>query len=89
MSDPVVYLLHFSRPISPNHTAQHYLGSTQDLDRRIAEHASGRGARLCEVAAERRITFQVARTWPGGWVEERRLKRRHNSPQLCPICNGD
>lgn len=62
----LVYLLHFSEPISENHTTQHYIGTTQDLDRRIVEHANGRGSRLCEVATERGITFQVARTWPGG-----------------------
>lgn len=86
-----VYLLHFNRPICPEgHTTQHYLGSTlRPIEERIAEHAAGRGARLCEVAAERGITFRVARTWEGSWVEEQKLKRRHNSPKLCPICNGD
>jgi hypothetical protein len=30
-----VYLLHFARPV---HRAQHYVGSTEDLDRRLQEH---------------------------------------------------
>lgn len=30
-----VYLLHFARPI---YNAQHYIGSTEDLDRRLREH---------------------------------------------------
>jgi hypothetical protein len=38
------YLLHFCRPISPNHRAQHYLGFAEDLAARLREHAAGRGA---------------------------------------------
>lgn len=58
-----VYLLHFDRPISPNHTTQHYIGWTLDLAERIHHHEMGNGARLTEVAAERGIGFEVARTW--------------------------
>ncbi len=82
-----VYLLHFSSPISPDHTAQHYLGSTDNLSRRLAEHRAGRGARLCEVALERGIGFVLARTWTGDRRTERKLKRRKEGPRLCPICN--
>jgi len=57
-----VYLLHFSAPISPAHTCQHYLGYAEDVDRRIAEHRAGTGARLTEVAKQRGITFEVVRT---------------------------
>lgn len=82
-----VYLLHFSQPISPAHTCQHYLGYAQDVDARIAQHRAGQGARLCEVAKERGIDFQVVRVWEDGDRSfERRLKNRHNSPQLCPLC---
>ena len=56
-----VYLLHFQRPISTHHTCQHYLGFALDLDARLAEHLSGRGARLTQVALERHIDFVVAR----------------------------
>lgn len=85
-----VYLLHFEQPIAPGrYTAQHYLGSTQrNLKKRLAEHATGHGSRLCAVAAERGIGFRVARVWPGGRKAERRLKDRHAGPRLCPICNG-
>ena len=82
-----VYLLHFSDLIAPGrHTAQHYLGFTEDLDRRIAEHDAGEGSRLCQVAKERGLTFVVARTWQGGRLLERQLKGRHEGPRLCPIC---
>lgn len=83
-----VYLLHFAQPISPAHTCRHYLGFADDLERRIAEHRAGRGSRLCEVARERNISFEVARTWQGSRKLERRLKNWHNSPKLCPICRA-
>lgn len=83
----MVYLLHFHQPISPNHTAQHYLGFAYDLERRIQQHRQGRGARLCEVAAERGIDFTLARVWIGDRCLERQLKRRKSSPRLCPFCS--
>lgn len=83
-----VYLIHFDKPISENHTCQHYIGWTNNLARRIAEHRAGFGCRLTQVAIERDIYFQVVRTWAGFRSLEKALKRRHNSPRLCPICNG-
>lgn len=82
------YLLHFEAPIAPGlHTAQHYLGWAEDIDRRLDEHRRGRGARLCEVAAERGIGFVLARVWSRACRKtERRLKRRKEGPRLCPIC---
>ena len=81
----IVYLLHFDRPL-PH--ARHYLGSTADLDARLAEHRAGHGARLLEVITDLGIDFQLARTWPGGRDVERRLKRRKEGPRLCPVCRG-
>ena len=83
-----VYLLHFDSPISPGvHTCQQYIGFATDLNRRLEEHAAGRGARLTEVAKERGIRFQVARVWPDETREfERELKNQKNGPRLCPIC---
>ena len=85
-----VYLLHFSGPIAPGrHTARHYLGFADDLGPRVNAHAHGQGARLTQVAKERGLTFTVARVWEDGdRALERRLKRRHEAPRLCPICNG-
>lgn len=91
-SDPkgpgVVYLLHFSRPISSAHTTQHYIGWAQRLESRLAHHQAGTGARLTAVAVARGITWEVARTWEGDRTLERRLKRRHEGPRLCPLCPG-
>lgn len=84
-----VYLLHFSRPICPGHPCRHYLGYTsRTLSQRLAEHRSGRGARLVEVATERGIDFVVARTWKGNRHLERTLKNRKNAPKLCPLCDS-
>jgi hypothetical protein len=84
----IIYLLHFSKPISSLHTCQHYLGYTENLEERIAQHQAGCGARLTQVAKERGITFTVVRTWQGDRKLERRLKNRKSSPSLCPICKG-
>ena len=79
-----VYLIHFSKPL---HHAQHYLGSADDLEARLACHRSGNGARLMAVITEKGISWRLARTWPGDRKLERRLKRRHEGRRLCPICN--
>lgn len=83
-----VYLLHFSRPISENHTAQHYIGWAYHLGSRIEQHLKGRGARLTQVAKARGISFEIAASWPGDRSYERKLKRRKRASALCPICRA-
>lgn len=80
------YLLHFSEPY---HHAQHYLGSTNDLEARLAEHHTGQGARLTQVIRKAGISFSLARTWNGGREQERRLKRWKKSTDLCPLCKAN
>ncbi len=80
----MVYLIHFNTPLFH---AKHYMGSTDSLKRRLAEHRSGNGSRLMEVITEKGIGWQLAKTWPGGRAEERKLKRQKHGPRLCPICN--
>lgn len=85
-----VYLIHFNQKIT-NH-AQHYIGYTADLTRRMNEHFAGKrtAGRLVQVAKHRRIGFVLARVWDDGDREmERRLKSRHNAAKLCPICRGE
>ncbi len=87
-----VYLLHFSRPISPDHTCQHYIGWAESWPDRVATHRIGGddAARLCQVAKERGIDFVVARIWPDGDRQlERRLKNRHGAARFCPVCRGE
>lgn len=80
----MVYLLHFD---TPYHHARHYLGSTDDLNARLDAHRQGHGARLLAVVKAAGISWQLVRTWEGGRDLERRLKRQHHGPRLCPICN--
>ena len=82
--DETIYLLHFQQKYFH---AQHYLGSTKDLTRRLEEHRSGHGSKLIRAVIAAGIDFQLVRTWPGGRTEERRLHNRNNSPKLCPICS--
>lgn len=92
-----VYLLHFDQPYQGRRrnaharrvqVVSHYIGFTQyDIEVRLDDHASGRGARLMQVIAEAGITFQLARVWQAGRAFERRLKNRKRARKLCPICN--
>ena len=78
------YLLHFSKPYKH---ARHYLGSAKDLYVRLQQHNAGQGARLTQVVREAGIELYLARTWNGDRAYERKLKRQHGGPRLCPICN--
>jgi hypothetical protein len=55
---------------------------------RIAQHRTGRGARLMEVVATAGIEFTVVRVWAGATEGiEKRLKDRNNRRDLCPACH--
>jgi hypothetical protein len=83
----VIYLLHFER--SYKH-ARHYLGYTENLEQRLAQHRSGRGSPFVAAAVAEGIRFDVARTWPGDRTEERRLHNYKNSAaRLCPLCRTE
>jgi hypothetical protein len=90
--DRAAYLLHFDEPIgdlsNPRGQAQHYLGSSDDVPARLADHAAGHGARLTQVVKERGIGWRLVRTWPGGRAVERALKDLHAGRQLCPECTA-
>ncbi len=80
-----VYLLHFKNLY---YHAQHYLGSTTDLDRRMAQHRGGTGSPLvAAIVNQDDNDFVLARTWPGGRPLERQLKNRKNGRKLCPLCS--
>ena len=81
---PTVYLIHFLKPYKH---ARHYLGYSTNLDKRIADHLCGMGARLLEVVTDAGIEWRLVRTWPGDRELERKLKNRKDAPRLCPICN--
>jgi predicted GIY-YIG superfamily endonuclease len=82
----VIYLLHFDQPYRH---AQHYLGYADNIERRIAEHRAGRGAKLTAAVVAAGIEFRVVRTWPGDREEERRLKGKRSKRVAlrCPVCH--
>jgi hypothetical protein len=88
-----VYLLHFDPglPVTGNRVARHYLGfAKHDVAARIAQHLRRQGSPLVAavLAAGGRVTLE--RVWAG--VDrsfERRLKRRHETPRLCPRCTRE
>jgi putative endonuclease len=88
-----IYLLHFQRPIgnlnNPRGQAQHYIGSTVDLKKRLAQHRSGKSAPIVAAFKRQGIGFKVARTWESeDRSYESHLKKHYKSArQLCPICN--
>jgi predicted GIY-YIG superfamily endonuclease len=91
MRTNTVYLIHAERGIAcrkgaGKSFAQHYLGSTSDLESRLAEHASGQGSPLIDAWNRLGIGWSVSRTWRGGRKLERKLKRRKNARGLCPAC---
>jgi hypothetical protein len=88
-----VYLLLFEPglPVTGNRVARHYLGFAEhDVDARIAQHLRRQGSLLVAavIASGGRVTLE--RVWTG--VDrsfEGRLKRRHETPRLCPRCTRD
>jgi predicted GIY-YIG superfamily endonuclease len=85
----LIYLLHFNTPI---HHAGHYLGSTNNIQQRLADHATGNAARITEVAAQRDLDWQLAKVWqptPRLTLRstERLIKQRHNGSVFCPLCH--
>src|SRR6266571_6618040 len=88
-----VYLLHFYNPTTGESArlahAAHYCGMSEDVSARLAEHGTPRGAKLTLAARKAGLSWVVAAIFPGGRRLEKKLKARHNSPQLCPICKGE
>jgi predicted GIY-YIG superfamily endonuclease len=81
-----VYLLHYERPISAQHTSQHYIGWAYHLASRMQQHMTERGANFTRVAHNRGITFELAAVWPGNRSYERAIKNKRMGWRLCPIC---
>jgi hypothetical protein len=80
-----VYPLHFDTPYKH---ARHYIGFSDDLDKRLLRQPRGNGARLMVVVHKAGITWRLARTWDGDRHLERFLHNQKNSPRLCPICQA-
>ena len=86
-SSGTVYLIHLEAPVRH---ATHYIGWTPgEVTARLVTHRAGRGSRMLAAVAAAGIGFDVVRTWPGGRLEERRIKRMRMAPRLCPTCRAN
>ena len=80
-----LYLIHFAARYEH---AQHYLGLSNDVPRRVEEHRSGQGSPLMKAVTQADIPWDVVRTWKDAdRILERRLKNQKNAWRLCPVCN--
>ncbi len=88
------YLLHFYKPTTGESAklahAAHYMGMSDSVSERLAQHGTSHGAKLTYAARRAGLSWVVAKTWAGGRKFEKKLKARKNVPrQLCPICRGE
>ncbi|MFL6284573.1 MAG: GIY-YIG nuclease family protein [Pyrinomonadaceae bacterium] len=84
--ESVVYLLCLSRALAHS---KHYIGSSQNLDRRFKEHCSGRGSKFTQAVVRAGIAMRIAATWDGERYEERRKKLARNAARWCPFCRDE
>lgn len=78
-----LYLIHFERPLAH---ARHYLGWTQDLDKRLDAHRAGWGGKLMRAVGVAGIPWSVVWTGPGDRNRERLIKNRGSLVRCCPTC---
>jgi hypothetical protein len=87
-----VYLLHFDQPIgntdSKTGYARHYTGWASDLAARLAEHRSRSDVKIMQAVRRAGISWELARTWPGGRTRERQIKVQGSAARHCPVCKG-
>ena len=86
MTTHLVYLLHFEEPY---HHAQHYLGCTVDLTKRITRLKSHKpNVNLIKVINDAGIRWYIARLWDGDYEWETRIKNYAHLKLVCPVCVG-
>lgn len=81
-----VYLLCLSRPF---HHTRHYLGSSNDPERRLREHRSGRGSHYTRAVIAAGIDLEIVRLWPGERYDEVLRKLSKNAARWCPHCREE
>jgi hypothetical protein len=77
------YLLHFDGRI---YGAQHYLGWSLDIMRRVRTQLKGRGARLVRQALAAGFGVELVRTWPDADRKQERVLKRRTPKSYCPLC---
>lgn len=91
MAKYTVYILHFDKPITiGKRTFQHYIGYTNNLEKRIAAHRSGRGAMFVDLLQRHGGEFEVALTEEYDERQDARKRevqiKKRGAARLCPIC---
>lgn len=86
-----IYILHFDNSLSH---ANHYVGSSSNLDQRTRSHAKGEGARLTQYLKEIGEGWTLVAAYakkPQATMSikqiERTVKNGKNSTRHCPICS--
>src|SRR5260370_42702998 len=86
------YLLCFDVPLGPDRPgchADHYLGISDVLPRRLSRHNQGKGAKLTAHARQAGIGWTLTRVWEDiDRTEERRLKD-NSGMAWCPRCRTE
>ncbi len=84
---PYVYLLHFEAPVDGK---QHYIGSCNDMEKRMALHRAGRAAVLTRRLHGAGIAFVIANTWEFETsleaIRAERATKRATAGRRCSIC---
>lgn len=81
-----VYLLCLASSFSH---AKHYLGSSIDVERRLAEHRRGQGSKFTRAVIAAGIELHLARVWDSERYDEVLKKSHKNFARLCPNCRKD
>lgn len=80
-----VYVIHFTGKLAGR--AQHYIGFSEQLDRRLFVHRSGRGARILNACNLQSISYGVVVVFENVTRSfERYLKDRKKTRCFCPAC---
>lgn len=82
----VCYLIHFDRPVGGS-KAQHYLGFSTDLQRRIAQHRASEGSAITARANALGIGWRVVRVWRDADLDAEQALKAMLPKNLCPYCN--
>lgn len=79
-----MYLICLDEPLEPTGN-QHYAGTCESLDARMARQAAGRGSAFMREVERRGIGWAVVAVWEGGRRHEAWLKEQHNLRRYCPV----
>jgi hypothetical protein len=79
------YLLHFDGKV---HGAQHYLGWSVHIARRLRRHLKGDGARLVRQALRAGIGVELVRVWTAADRKQERVLKVRAPKSYCPKCRN-